>query len=139
MGALGGHPDHVQSIWREPDDGIWEVRGPRRQFTHSKVMAWVVFDRAVKLAERFDVDGAVESWRRNRDEIHQQVCEHGFDPERNTFTQYYGSQELDAAVLVIPLVGFLPPTTSACIGTVDAVQRELARDGFCPATPRATR
>ena len=122
--------DHVQSIWREPDEGIWEVRGPRRQFTHSKVMAWVVFDRAVKLAERFDVDGEVESWRRNRDEIHQQVCEHGFDPERNTFTQYYGSQELDASVLVIPLVGFLPPTDERVISTVDAVQRELARDGL---------
>ena len=93
-------------------------------------MAWVVFDRAVKLAERFDVDGEVESWRRNRDEIHQQVCEHGYDPERGTFTQYYGSQELDAAVLLIPLTGFLPPTDERVISTVDVVQRELARDGL---------
>jgi GH15 family glucan-1,4-alpha-glucosidase len=122
--------DYVQSIWREPDEGIWEVRGPRRHFTQSKVMAWVVFDRAVKLAEQYALEGDIETWKQTRDEIHAQVCEHAYDSERGTFTQYYGSQELDAAVLVIPLTGFLPPTDERIIGTVDAVQRELARDGL---------
>jgi GH15 family glucan-1,4-alpha-glucosidase len=120
----------VQKIWREPDEGIWEVRGPRRHFTQSKVMAWVVFDRAVKLAERFDLEGDVETWKRTRDEIHAQVCEQGYDAERNTFTQYYGSEELDASTLVIPLTGFLPPTDERVLGTIEAVQRELARDGL---------
>jgi GH15 family glucan-1,4-alpha-glucosidase len=122
--------DYVESIWREPDEGIWEVRGPRRHFTHSKVMAWVVFDRAVKLAERFDLEAPLQSWKQTRDEIHEQVCERGYDTERRTFTQYYGSTELDAAVLTIPLTGFLPPSDERVIGTVDAVQRELARDGL---------
>jgi GH15 family glucan-1,4-alpha-glucosidase len=122
--------DHVERIWRKPDEGIWEVRGPRRHFTHSKVMAWVVFDRAVKLAERFDLEGSLESWKKTRDEIHEEVCEQGYDAERRTFTQYYGSRELDAAVLAIPMVGFLPPSDERVIGTVDAVQRELARDGL---------
>jgi GH15 family glucan-1,4-alpha-glucosidase len=121
---------YVQSVWREPDEGIWEVRGPRRHFTQSKVMAWVVFDRAVKLAEHYELSGDVESWKRTRDEIHAEVCERAYDAERGTFTQYYGSQELDAAVLVIPMTGFLPPTDERVIGTVDAVQRELARDGL---------
>ena len=122
--------EHVQSIWREPDEGIWEVRGPRRHFTQSKVMAWVVFDRAVKLAERFDLEGDVESWKRTREEIHAEVCEKGYDADRGTFTQYYGSEELDAAVLVIPLTGFLPPTDERVVSTVDAVRRELARDAL---------
>jgi GH15 family glucan-1,4-alpha-glucosidase len=122
--------DHVETIWREPDDGIWETRGPRRHFTHSKVMAWVVFDRAVRLAEQFDLDGPVERWKEARDEIHQEVCERGFDPGRRTFTQYYGSKELDASVLNIPLVGFLPGTDERVTGTIDAISRELGRDGF---------
>jgi GH15 family glucan-1,4-alpha-glucosidase len=122
--------DYVQSIWNEPDEGIWEVRGPRRHFTHSKVMAWVVFDRAVKLAEGFDLEAPVESWKQTRDEIHQQVCKHGYDADRGTFTQYYGSKELDAAVLTIPFTGFLPPSDERVIGTVEAVERELARDGL---------
>lgn len=122
--------EYVESIWGEPDDGIWETRGPRRHFTQSKVMAWVVFDRAVRLVERYDLDGPVERWRRLRDEIHDEVCERGYDAQRNTFTQYYGSEELDASVLTIPLVGFLPGTDERVTGTIDAVTRELGRDGF---------
>ncbi|WP_342660318.1 Trehalase [Rhodococcus ruber] len=122
--------EHVESIWREPDDGIWETRGPRRHFTQSKVMAWVVFDRAVRLVERFDLEAPLERWRAARDEIHREICERGFDPERGTFTQYYGSGELDASVLLIPIVGFLPGTDERVTGTIDAVTRELGRDGF---------
>ncbi len=105
--------DYLEEVWREPDEGIWEVRGPRRQFTHSKVMAWVGFDRAVKTVENQGAPGDADRWRRVRDEIHEQVCEEGYDAERTTFTQYYGSKDLDAATLLIPAVGFLPPTTRA--------------------------
>src|SRR4051794_3665405 len=122
--------EHVETIWREPDDGIWESRGPRRHYTYSKVMAWVVFDRAVRLAERFALDGPVDRWKQIRDEIHREVCEKGYDTGRRTFTQYYGSQELDASVLNIPLVGFLPGTDERVAGTIDAISRELGRDGF---------
>jgi GH15 family glucan-1,4-alpha-glucosidase len=122
--------EHVETIWRDPDDGIWEARGPQRHYTYSKVMAWVVFDRAVRLAERFEVDAPLERWKRVRDEIHAEVCEHGYDRERRTFTQYYGSSELDASVLNIPLVGVLPGTDERVTGTIDAVSRELGRDGF---------
>ncbi|HEX4678995.1 MAG TPA: glycoside hydrolase family 15 protein [Gaiellaceae bacterium] len=122
--------EHVETIWREPDDGIWESRGPRQHYTYSKVMAWVVFDRALKIAEQFGVDAPVERWTQVRDEIHREVCERGFDPERRTFTQYYGSKELDASVLNIPLVGFLPGDDERLTGTIDAVLHELGRDGF---------
>ena len=122
--------EHVETIWREPDDGIWETRGPRRHFTHSKVMAWVVFDRAVRLAEQFELDAPLDRWRQIRDEIHAEVCDKGYDSERGTFTQYYGSKELDASVLNIPLVGFLPGTDERVTGTIDAITRELGRDGF---------
>ncbi|HWH93518.1 MAG TPA: glycoside hydrolase family 15 protein [Baekduia sp.] len=122
--------EHVETIWRRPDDGIWEARGPQRHYTYSKVMAWVVFDRAVRLAERFELEAPLERWRQVRDEIHAEVCERGYDPERRTFTQYYGSQELDASVLNIPLVGFLPGGDERVSGTIDAVSRELGRDGF---------
>jgi GH15 family glucan-1,4-alpha-glucosidase len=122
--------EHVATIWREPDDGIWETRGPRRHFTHSKVMAWVVFDRAIRLAEQFELDAPVDRWRQIRDDIHAEVCEKGYDAPRRTFTQYYGSKELDASVLNIPLVGFLPGTDERVSGTIDAVARELGRDGF---------
>jgi GH15 family glucan-1,4-alpha-glucosidase len=122
--------EHVETIWREPDDGIWETRGPRRHFTHSKVMAWVVFDRAVRLAEQFQLEAPLERWRETRDEIHREVCERGYDPKRRTFTQYYRSQELDASVLNIPLVGFLPGDDERVTGTIDAIRRELGRDGF---------
>jgi len=122
--------EHVESIWREPDDGIWESRGPRRHYTYSKVMAWVVFDRGVRLAERFELEAPVERWKQVRDEIHQEVCERGYDNERRTFTQFYGSQELDASTLNIPLVGFLPGTDERVTGTIDAIWRELGHDGF---------
>ncbi len=122
--------EHVETIWRQPDDGIWEARGPQQHYTYSKVMAWVVFDRAVRLAERFELEAPVEHWKQIRDEIHAEVCERGYDPERNTFTQYYGSKELDASVLNIPLVGFLPGTDERVTGTIDVVWRELGRDGF---------
>jgi GH15 family glucan-1,4-alpha-glucosidase len=122
--------EYVETIWRQPDDGIWETRGPRRHFTYSKVMAWVVFDRAVRLAERFELEAPLDRWKQTRDEIHREVCEQGYDPERRTFTQYYGSKELDASVLNIPLVGFLPGTDERVTGTIDAISRELGRDGF---------
>ena len=122
--------EFVERIWQEPDDGIWEARGPRRHFTHSKVMAWVVFDRAIWVAERFGLEGPIERWKQVRDEIHRDVCEHGYDTERRTFTQYYGSKELDASVLTIPLVGFLPPDDDRVTGTIDAVRSELGHDGF---------
>ena len=122
--------EHVETIWRQPDDGIWETRGPRRHFTHSKVMAWVVFDRAVRLAEQFELEAPVERWKQIRDEIHREVCEQGYDSERRTFTQYYGSKELDASVLNIPLVGFLPGSDERVTGTIDAIVSELGRDGF---------
>jgi GH15 family glucan-1,4-alpha-glucosidase len=122
--------EHVETIWRQPDDGIWETRGPRRHFTHSKVMAWVVFDRAIRLAEQFELEAPLDRWKKTRDEIHQEVCEQGYDRARCTFTQYYGSKELDASVLNIPLVGFLPATDERVTGTIDAISRELGRDGF---------
>jgi GH15 family glucan-1,4-alpha-glucosidase len=122
--------EHVATIWRQPDDGIWESRGPRRHYTYSKVMAWVVFDRAVRLAERFELEAPLERWREIRDEIHRKVCEQGYDHDRRTFTQYYGSKELDASVLNIPLVGFLPGTDERVTGTIDTISEELGRDGF---------
>ena len=122
--------EHVGTIWRDPDDGIWEARGPQRHYTYSKVMAWVVFDRGLRLAERFELEAPVERWKQVRDEIHAEVCERGYDSERRTFTQYYGSSELDASVLNIPLVGFLPGSDERVTGTIDAVWRELGRDGF---------
>jgi GH15 family glucan-1,4-alpha-glucosidase len=120
----------LEDAWKQPDEGIWEVRGPRRHFTHSKVMAWVAFDRGVQAVERFGRPGPVERWREVRSEIHREVCERGFDPELNAFTQSYGSKRLDASLLVLPLVGFLPPDDERMIGTVTAIERELYRDGF---------
>jgi GH15 family glucan-1,4-alpha-glucosidase len=122
--------DFLESGWGAPDEGIWEVRGGRQDFVHSKVMAWVAFDRAVKAVEEFGLDGPLDRWRACRDDIHAEVCDQGFDAERNTFTQYYGSAGLDASTLMIPLVGFLPATDPRVAGTVDAVQRELMADGF---------
>jgi GH15 family glucan-1,4-alpha-glucosidase len=121
----------LEQHWSEPDEGIWEVRGPRRHFVHSKVMAWVAVDRTIKLVESGDAEGPLERWRELRDDIHRDVCEKGYDPERNTFTQSYGSQELDASLLLIPQVGFLPPDDKRVIGTIEAIQRELSTpDGF---------
>jgi GH15 family glucan-1,4-alpha-glucosidase len=125
-----GIVEYVETIWRRPDDGIWEARGPQRHYTYSKVMAWVVFDRALRTAERFGLEAPIGRWRQVRDEIHSEVCERGYDPARRTFTQYYGSKELDASVLNIPLVGFLPGTDERVTGTIDAVWSELGRDGF---------
>ena len=122
--------DFLESGWKEPDDGIWEVRGPRRHFTHSKVMAWVAVDRAVKDIEEFGLNGPIDRWKALRDEIHTEVCEKGYDAERKTFTQFYGSRELDASTLMIPLVGFLPPRDERVVGTVETIQRELTHDGF---------
>ena len=122
--------DYVEKHWDEPDEGLWEVRGPRRHFVHSKVMCWVAADRAIAYVERFGRKGPVERWRALRERIHADVCAKGYDPERNTFTQSYGSRELDAALLLIPLVGFLPPDDPRVIGTIAAVERELMQDGF---------
>ncbi|MDX3096975.1 glycoside hydrolase family 15 protein [Streptomyces sp. ME01-24h] len=122
---------YLEDHWDEPDEGIWEVRGPRRHFVHSKVMAWVAVDRTVKLIESGEVDGPLERWRELRDDIHRDVCDRGYDKERNTFTQSYGSRELDASLLLIPQVGFLPPDDKRVIGTIEAIQRELStEDGF---------
>ena len=120
----------VEAHWREPDEGLWEVRGPRRHFVHSKVMAWVAADRMVRSIEESGLDGPLERLKQMRAEIHADVCREGYDAGRNTFTQYYGSTQLDAALLLIPLVGFLPPADPRVVGTVEAVQRELVRDGF---------
>ena len=121
----------LESAWQEPDEGIWEVRGPRRHFTHSKVMAWVAADRAVQAVSRYGNRGPVDQWRALRDAIHEEVLTKGFDAERKTFTQYYGSKALDAALLMIPLVGFLPPDDPRVLGTLAAVERELTTpEGF---------
>ena len=119
----------LEKNWNQPDEGIWEVRGPRRHFVHSKVMAWVAFDRAIRVAE-LGRPGAEERWRAIRDQIHAEVCEQGYDSRRGTFTQYYGSTELDAAVLLIPEVGFLPPADPRVVSTVEAIQRELTSGGL---------
>ncbi|MFC7219402.1 glycoside hydrolase family 15 protein [Streptomyces polyrhachis] len=121
----------IEENWQQPDEGLWEVRGPRRQFVHSKVMLWVAVDRMIKLVEAGEADGPLERWRALREDIHREVCEKGYDKARNTFTQSYGSQELDASLLLIPQVGFLPPDDKRVIGTIEAVQRELSTpDGF---------
>ncbi|MFH9136954.1 glycoside hydrolase family 15 protein [Streptomyces sp. NPDC017524] len=123
--------EYLEKHWEEPDEGIWEVRGPRRHFVHSKVMAWVAVDRTIKLVESGDVEGPLERWYQLRDDIHRDVCDRGYDKERNTFTQSYGSKELDASLLLIPQMGFLPPDDKRVIGTIEAIQRELStEDGF---------
>ncbi len=122
--------DWLEGHWDEPDNGLWEMRGPRRQFVHSKVMAWAGLDRAVRTVERNDLEGPVDRWRALADRIHREVCEHGWDAERGTFTQFYGSRGLDASLLLLPRVGFLPWDDPRVHGTVRAVERELCRDGF---------
>ena len=106
------------------------MRGPRRHFTHSKVAAWLAFDRAIKTVEKFGEEGPVDRWRTVRDRLHTEICTHGYDASRRTFTQYYGSKELDASLLLMPLVGFLEPEDPRVRGTVDAIERELMHDGF---------
>jgi len=120
----------LETGWKKADSGLWEARGEPRHFTHSKVMAWVAFDRAVKAIERFGQEGPLEKWKRLRDRIKKEICERGFDRSRNTFTQFYGSRQLDASLLMMPLVGFLPPSDERIRGTVGAIERELLRNGF---------
>jgi GH15 family glucan-1,4-alpha-glucosidase len=122
--------DHLETAWHKPDEGIWEVRGPKRHFTHSKMMAWVAMDRGVKGIEMFGLDGPVDRWRALRGEIHEQVCRDGFNAGRKAFVQFYGSDLLDASLLMMPLVGFLPATDPRVRGTIEAVERELTNDGF---------
>jgi GH15 family glucan-1,4-alpha-glucosidase len=122
--------EFLEGAWDQPDEGIWEVRGGRRHFTHSKVLAWVAFDRGVQTVERLGLEGPADRWRQLRAEIHEEVCREGFSVELNSFTQSYGSSELDASTLLIPLLGFLPPDDPRVVGTIEAVQRELMRDGF---------
>lgn len=121
---------HLEQIWREPDDGIWEVRGGRQQFTFSKVMAWVALDRSVRDAERFALQAPLKRWRHVRDQIHATVCEQGFDRGKNAFTQSLGSSELDASLMLMPVVGFLPANDPRVLGTVAAIERELTVDGL---------
>jgi GH15 family glucan-1,4-alpha-glucosidase len=120
----------LESHWDQPDDGLWEVRGPRRHFTHSKIMAWVAFDRAIKDAEQDSLEGPIERWRQLRDTIHAQVCEYGFDSNRNSFVQSYESTHLDASQLMIPQVGFLPADDPRVVGTIAAIERSLVVDGL---------
>ena len=122
--------EHLETIWDQPDDGIWEVRGGRKHFTHSKVMAWVAFDRMVRSAEEFGLDGPVAHWRNIRDVIHEQVCEKGYDGTQRSFVQSYGAAALDASLLLMPIVGFLPPSDPRIRGTLAAIERNLIRDGF---------
>ncbi|HUM13367.1 MAG TPA: glycoside hydrolase family 15 protein [Myxococcaceae bacterium] len=121
---------YLETGWNQPDNGIWEVRGPRRHFTHSKVMAWVAVDRAVKDIEMYGLESDVDRWKGLRDAIHEEVCKHGFDPRRGSFVQYFGGRELDASLLMIPLVGFLPPQDVRVHATVEAIARNLCEDGF---------
>jgi GH15 family glucan-1,4-alpha-glucosidase len=122
--------DHAAQVWRKPDQGIWEVRGAPQHFTYSKVMAWVAFDRAIKTAKKFELDGPVDDWCKIRAEIHDEVCAKAFHADIGAFTQAYGSKCLDASALLIPTVGFLPPKDARVCGTIAAVERELMRDGF---------
>jgi GH15 family glucan-1,4-alpha-glucosidase len=121
---------HLEGAWREPDEGIWEVRSERRHFVHSKLMAWVAFDRAVSASEKHGFPGPVDRWRRLRDEIKAEILEKGWSEKKQSFTQAYGQDALDAAVLLMPIMGFLPPDDPRMIKTVEAVERELMRDGF---------
>jgi GH15 family glucan-1,4-alpha-glucosidase len=122
--------NHLAGIWREPDEGIWEVRGPRRQFTHSKVMCWYAFDSAIKSCERFGMKGSLDRWRAAREEIHMDVCRNAFDPDLGSFVQSYGSKEVDASLLIIPKTGFLPVTHEKVQGTIRAIEKLLMRDGY---------
>ena len=121
---------HLETVWRMPDEGIWEVRAQRRLFTYSKVMAWVAMDRAIKSVEAFGVPGEVVRWRALRQRIHDDVCRHGYDASRKSFVQYYGSRDLDASLLLIAITGFLPSNDPRVIGTVEAIRRELMVDGL---------
>jgi GH15 family glucan-1,4-alpha-glucosidase len=121
---------HLERIWTKPDEGIWEIRGPRRHFVHSKVMAWVAVDRAVRIVQEFGEDGPLDRWIRLRRDIHEEVCRLGFSRELNSFVQYYGGKELDASLLLLPAVGFLPPDDPRVQGTITAIEKNLMQDGF---------
>jgi GH15 family glucan-1,4-alpha-glucosidase len=120
----------LEEIWNQPDEGIWEVRGGRRQFTYSKVMTWVAFDRAVRTIEELGAEGPLDRWKKVRSQIHEEVCRSGFNKKKNTFVQYFGSDTLDASLLMLPLVGFLPPDDPRVRGTIAAIEKELMEDGF---------
>lgn len=122
--------DHLKEIWTEPDEGIWEVRGGAKHFTYSKIMAWVAFDRAIRSAAEFGMHGPVKEWESQRAAIHEDVCRHGWDKQRQTFVQVYGEPQLDASLLLIPAVGFLPPEDQRVISTINAIERDLFEDGF---------
>ena len=122
--------EHLEKVWRSPDEGIWEVRGGRRLFTYSKLMAWVAVDRAIKSAEIFRLEGPLARWRELRARIHEDVCRRGYDPKRNAFMQYYGAEDLDASLLLMPIMGFLPPDDPRVLGTVEAIRRDLTADGL---------
>jgi GH15 family glucan-1,4-alpha-glucosidase len=122
--------DYLGRTWSKPDQGIWEIRGEQRHFVHSKVMAWVAFDRAVRTVEEQGLDGPSDKWRSLRDAIHAEVCERGYDEKRGSFVQSYGSDELDASLLMLPLVGFLPASDARIRGTIEAIETELVEGGF---------
>jgi len=122
--------EHLEQVWQEPDQGMWEVRGPRRHFTHSRVMAWVAFDRTIKSAEKFGLKAPLEHWRAVRRQIHDDVCRHGFDRDLGSFVQSYGAKNLDASLLLVPLVGFLPPSDPRVRGTIEKIERDLRCDGL---------
>jgi GH15 family glucan-1,4-alpha-glucosidase len=122
--------DHLAEVWREPDHGLWEVRGDARHFTYSKVMAWVAFERGVRAVKRLGLEGPIERWEALCRQIHAEVCAKGFDAGKGSFVQSYGSRELDASLLMLPMVGFLPPDDPRVQGTIAAVERELLVDGF---------
>jgi len=131
---------HLEKVWQLPDDGIWEIRGPQRHFTQSKVMAWVAFDRAVKIVEHTGQQGLpTDRWRKTADEIKAEVCDKGFSREKNSFVQYYGSDQLDSSLLMLARVGFLPPSDPRIIGTVEAIERELMVDGFVERYPTSNK
>jgi GH15 family glucan-1,4-alpha-glucosidase len=122
--------EHLEAIWQRPDEGIWETRGGREQFTYSKVMAWVAFDRAILIAKKLRVKAPLEKWEKIRDTIHEEICRKAYDKEKDTFVQFYGAKHVDASLLLIPIVGFLPPNDRRVRGTIEAVERELMSGGF---------
>jgi GH15 family glucan-1,4-alpha-glucosidase len=128
---------HLERVWAKPDHGIWETRGPVRDFTHSRLMSWVAFDRGVKSCERFQLDGPVDRWREVRERIREDILAHGFDERRGAFVRYYGGRDLDAALLLIPQVGFLPANDPHVTGTVAAIENELMHDGLVMRYSRA--
>ncbi len=130
LDLLSALTHHLSDIWQLPDSGIWETRGGKKQFTYSKVMAWVAFDRSIKHAEHFGLVGNVKVWRQIREKIHQEVCREGWNQQLGSFTQSYGSKELDASLLLLPIVGFLPVSDPRMVSTVDAIQKRLMRNGL---------